>query len=127
MYKITGKLQKIGAVQNVSDKFQKREFVIVTDEKYPQSIQLEFTQNNVVMLDNFQLGQNVEVTFSLRGREWKSDSGTKYFNTLNAFGIKDVSAPVQKSDKHWSGLNGEMAQDHVDQGFNSMLEDDLPF
>jgi len=97
MYKVTGKLAKIGSVQNVSNKFQKREFVIVTDDKYPQSIQLEFTQNNVVMLDNFQLGQNVEVTFSLRGREWKSDSGTKYFNTLNAFEIKDIVAPIHQN------------------------------
>jgi len=36
------------------------------------------------------------------------------------------SKPVEK--KHWSGLNGEMAQDSLDQGLDQMIEDDgFPF
>jgi hypothetical protein len=36
------------------------------------------------------------------------------------------SEPVEK--KHWSGLNGDIAQDMLDQGLNQMLDnDDYPF
>ena len=41
-------------------------------------------------------GQEVEVSFNLRGREWKSPQGdVKYFNTLNAFKLDTIgAAPV---------------------------------
>jgi len=35
---IKGTVKMIGQTVQVSDKFSKRELVIVTDEKYPQSI-----------------------------------------------------------------------------------------
>jgi hypothetical protein len=82
----------------VSDKFSKREFVVTdgSEEKFPQDIMFELTQDKTTLLDSIMEGQEVEVSFNLRGREWRSPSGDiKYFNTLNAFKVDTVgAAPV---------------------------------
>jgi hypothetical protein len=141
MYKVSGTLKKISQTQIVSEKFKKREFVLRTNEKFPQDIQFELTQDNCVKLDGLALFHDeIEVSFNLRGREWVNPSGeAKYFNSLQAWNIAKVSDSAENSEpfqnrfqtekkeaKHWSGLNGEMAQDHVDQNMFGM-DDDMPF
>lgn len=40
-------------------------------------------------------GQDVEVSFALRGREWTNDNGdVRVFNTLNGFRVEAGSAPI---------------------------------
>jgi hypothetical protein len=89
-FKMKGVIKVIKPTQHVSDKFSKREFVVTdsTDDKYPQDIMFELTQDKTSLLDSIMEGQDVLVSFNLRGREWKSPQGeVKYFNTLNAFKI----------------------------------------
>ena len=97
-FKMKGVIKVIRPTQHVSDKFSKREFVVTdsSDDKYPQDIMFELTQDKTTLLDNVMEGQEVEVSFNLRGREWKSPQGdVKYFNTLNAFKLDTIgAAPV---------------------------------
>ena len=97
-FKMKGVIKVIRQTQQVSDKFSKREFVVtdISDDKYPQDIMFELTQDKTGLLDSVMEGQEVEVSFNLRGREWRSPSGDiKYFNTLNAFKVDTVgAAPV---------------------------------
>jgi hypothetical protein len=96
-FKMKGVVKMIRQTQQVSDKFSKREFVVtdVSEEKYPQDIMFELTQDKTTLLDNVMEGQEVEVSFNLRGRKWNSPEGeTKYFNTLNAFKIESIGVPV---------------------------------
>jgi hypothetical protein len=97
-FKMKGVVKVIRPTQQVSDKFSKREFVVTdgSDDKYPQDIMFELTQDKTSLLDSVMEGQEVEVSFNLRGREWKSPQGdVKYFNTLNAFKIDTAgAAPV---------------------------------
>jgi hypothetical protein len=97
-FKMKGVIKVIRQTQQVSDKFSKREFVVTdgSEEKYPQDIMFELTQDKTTLLDSIMEGQEVEVSFNLRGREWRSPSGDiKYFNTLNAFKVDTVgAAPV---------------------------------
>lgn len=76
--------------QRVSDRFQKREFVITTEANtpYPQQIQFQVTQDKCSLLDQYQEGQEIKVQFNLRGREWNGPQGLKYFNTLDAWRIE---------------------------------------
>jgi hypothetical protein len=57
----------------------------------------QLTQDKCSLLDAFMEGQQVEVSFNLKGREWTSPQGeVKYFNTLEAFRVEQslgVSAP----------------------------------
>jgi hypothetical protein len=102
-FKLNGVIKMIKPTQQVSEKFSKREFVVtdMSEAQYPQDIQMEFTQDKVALLDTFMEGQEVEVSFNLKGREWVSPTGdVKYFNTLQAFRIErngSAPAPVVKS------------------------------
>lgn len=85
----TGKIVRIGQTQQVSEKFKKLEFV-VTDgsESYSQNIQFELHQDRCDLIDKFKEGDEVNVKFNLRGKDWQNPQGQiKTFNTLQAWAI----------------------------------------
>lgn len=89
--KLTGPILLIEDTQQISDKFQKREFVVTDNEnpQYPQPIKFEATQDKCSMLDGYKKGQVVTVFYNLRGREWTNKQGvTSYFNTVQAWKIE---------------------------------------
>ncbi|MCC6448820.1 MAG: DUF3127 domain-containing protein, partial [Chitinophagaceae bacterium] len=93
-FDMIGKLKVKNEIQKVSEKFEKREFVITIDEdsEYPQYITLQLTQSKCSLLDNFQIGDTLKVFFNLRGREWTGNDGvTKHFNSLEAWKIENQS------------------------------------
>lgn len=89
--KVTGTVHKVFETQVISDSFKKREFVVETDDKYPQLVKFELTQDNCSKADSLKVGQALEVGFNLRGREWINKEGeAKYFNTLQAWRISTL-------------------------------------
>jgi hypothetical protein len=98
---LTGTIKRISETQNVTDKFSKREFVVmVQDGTHQQYIQLEMHQDNCSKLDGLTEGQDVACEINLRGREWTSPTGeVKYFNTLVCWKIEAVGGvPKQESN-----------------------------
>ena len=94
--KIIGKIADIKESQQVSDSFKKRTFVVeyIENPQYPyaEHISFELIQDRCELLDTFQVGQEVEVSFNLKGRKWLSPEGdTKYFNSLQAWRIESSS------------------------------------
>lgn len=91
MFKIQGTIKVINPTQVISDRFSKREFVIETQDTYPQQVIFQTTQDKCSLLDQVQVGEFVDVSFNLRGREWTSPQGeVKYFNTIEAWRIEKV-------------------------------------
>lgn len=89
---VSGTLEVILPKQQFGDKFVKRAFVIETDEKYPQTIQLELHGSTIDLIENYTTGQKLECEINLRGRAWVSPQGeTKYFNTIVCWKIKSIS------------------------------------
>jgi hypothetical protein len=87
--KVTGKVHFIGQTKVVSDKYKNRDLVLMTDDKYPQTIPFQLSQDKVSLADNLKIGDVVEVGINLRGREWKSPTGeVKYFATLEIWSIQ---------------------------------------
>lgn len=83
-YDLTGKIKLIQEAKTFDSGFTKREMVvIVEDGKYPQEINIEFVQDKVSLLDNLQEGQEITVTFDIRGREYNG----RYFNNLQGWKI----------------------------------------
>lgn len=116
-YDLTGKIKLIQDVKKFDSGFTKREMVvIVEDGKYPQEINLEFVQDKVALLDNLQPGQEVTVTFDIRGREYNG----RYFNNLQ--GWKIVTAEDQASFTAQEAP--PIAQD---DGPPALGDDDIPF
>ena len=83
-YDLTGKIKIIQEAKTFDSGFTKREMVvIVEDGKYPQEINIEFVQDKISLLDDLQIGQEVTVTFDIRGREYNG----RYFNNLQGWKI----------------------------------------
>ena len=87
---IQGRVKQIFPSQVIGQNgFEKRDLVITTEEQYPQTIIIQFTQQRCDLLDSLQVGQNVKVYINIRGREWTNPQGeTKYFNTIEGWKIE---------------------------------------
>lgn len=85
-YTFTGQVVHIGPVQEFgSNGFYKRTLVISDEaDKYPQEIPFDCAKKSADDAGNLELGQQVTVSFDLRGRHWKDD---KWFPSLNAWKI----------------------------------------
>jgi hypothetical protein len=69
--------------------FTKREFVVTTpDDRFPQDIKLECVKDKCALLDRVSVGQNVKVTFDLRGNEYNG----RYFVNLTAWRVEPAEA-----------------------------------
>ena len=89
---LQGTVKKIGEVQTFSSGFQKRELVLLTQEQYPQPINIEFLQDKINLLDTVSEGENVKIGINIRGREWTSPQGeVKYFNSITGWRIEKVT------------------------------------
>jgi single-strand DNA-binding protein len=83
-YELSGKIKLIQDPKTFDSGFTKREMVvIVEDGRYPQEINLEFVQDKVALLDDLQPGQEVTVSFDIRGREYNG----RYFNNLQGWKV----------------------------------------
>ena len=103
---IQGRIKQIFPSQMIGENgFEKRDLVIVTEENYPQTIIIQFTQQRCDLLNNLKVGQNVKVYINIRGREWTNPQGeTKYFNTIEGWKIEVIQTtnvanqqPVQQA------------------------------
>ena len=123
MFKLQGTIKVIKDTQQVSDKFSKREMIVTTpDDKYPQDIMLELQQDQTSLLDAFMEGQEVEVSFDIRGREWTSPTGDiKYFNTLKAFRVEAIGAAPTKPKPV------KVVAEVFTEATTEAEDDDLPF
>ena len=91
---IEGKLHAKFETQQVSDSFKKRDFVMEISENplYPQYVTFQLVQDRCDNIDKFKVGDKIEIVFNLRGREYEKDGVKKYFNTLEAWMIKEAAA-----------------------------------
>ena len=92
---LKGKVHEIGALQQVSETFKKRDLIIEYAENptYPEFIRFEALQDKTALLDTFKAGDEVEVFFNLRGRPWTDKTGkTSYFNSLVIWRINAIAA-----------------------------------
>ena len=128
---IKGKIKKISETTEISDRFRKREFIIEysNNPEYPQFIQFEMVQDRCEFLDQFKEGQQVEIFFDLRGREWTSPQGEiKYFNTLQAWKIVTDEVKEETYSKIKNSEDNDKLDDQEKPGWlDDENMDDLPF
>lgn len=112
---ITGKIKQIGETQTFgANGFRKREFVIITEDKYPQHIPLECVQDKVDLLNNLKVGQVVTAAVNVQGREWTNPQGeVKHFLSLQAWSINiadggSVPSPFEKTDSTNDGSTDDL-------------------
>jgi hypothetical protein len=120
---IKGKVHEIGALQQVSETFKKRDLIIEYAENptYPEYIRFEALQDKTALFDVLKQGDEVEVSFNLRGRPWTNKEGvTSYFNSLVVWRL------TQLTNTAGSAATPAFAPP-VDLNAPAGEEDDLPF
>ncbi|MCD8482406.1 MAG: DUF3127 domain-containing protein [Verrucomicrobia bacterium] len=71
-------------LQTFPSGFTKREFVVTTDERFPQDIKLDLLKEKTDLVNGYKVGDAVTVQFDLRGREYNG----RYYNDLTAWKIE---------------------------------------
>jgi hypothetical protein len=90
---LKGKIKVINPTETFGSGFTKREFVITTNEQYPQDVKFEVVKDKCSNLDAYRVGQELTVHFNCRGNEYQG----KYYVSLQAWKIeagKQASAPT---------------------------------
>lgn len=93
-FQVAGKLHKVFETEQKTEKFRAREFVIeVVDGNYPQMIKFQLTQDKCEMIDDYNDGDEINVHFNLRGREWND----RFFTNLDAWRVESADASAGSS------------------------------
>ena len=83
-FELTGTIKHLLDLQEFASGFTKREFVIeVPDGNYPQMVKFETVKDRTKLLDDLSVGDEVQVTFDIRGNEYKE----RFYVNLNAWKI----------------------------------------
>ena len=94
-FEISGRVIDIAPVNQVSDKFRKREFVIEKKEAggaglFIDYIKFQLIQDKCDLINESFLNAEVKVTFNLRGNKWEREGKVSYFTNLDAWKIERI-------------------------------------
>jgi hypothetical protein len=101
MSQIQGNLKVKGETKEFgSNGFTKREIVVTVQDKYPQHILIELIKDKCSIIDQYNIEDEIEVSYNLLGREWVSPKGeAKYFNSLQGWKIEGVTQAKQDDNQ----------------------------
>lgn len=87
---VTGTIEYIGQPVQKSPTFTTCELWLTTDEQYPQTLNIQFVNDKINLLNNFQIGQTVSIGINLRGNKFQDQqTGVwKCFNTVQGWKIE---------------------------------------
>jgi len=87
---ITVIIKRVEDIKEVGEKkFRTRSLIVTTEEQYPQTLAIQFTQDRVNAMDIFAPGDKVKIAINLKGREWTSPSGeVVVMNTIEGWRIE---------------------------------------
>ena len=99
-FEINGKVIDISPVNQVSDKFKKREFVIEKKETggaavFIDYIKFQLIQDKCDLINDSYLNEDVKIWFNLKGNKWERDGKINYFTNLDAWKIEKISAQAK--------------------------------
>ena len=121
--KLIGKVKLILDLQSWDSGFTKREFVITTNEQYPQDVKLECIKDKTSLLDGLSEGDDVEVSFNVRGNEYNG----KYYVNLQAWrltnsgGAESINEPPP-SEPDFEPVGDDKVRLRLDQvEFNALV------
>lgn len=120
-FEIEGKVYKIGDIQTLKNDFTKRDFVVETQEQYPQKVNFELVKDKTALADRFAIGQQVKVSFNVRGSEWNG----RFFVNLSAWKVEAVAEGAGNGGQTPPPPAPSVPGEPFDPG--DAAEDDLPF
>ena len=91
MFNVKGKILLVSDVTERGEKkFKTADFILETEEKYPQKIKFELLGDNTKLTTDLQNAISGEVFFNVKGKEWNG----KYYNSLECYKFVADSLPT---------------------------------
>lgn len=88
-FKIIGTIKQIGEMQTFDSGFCKREFVITTEDQYPQEVKFEAIKEKATDFEKHrEVGERVMVKFNIRGNEYNG----RHFVNLQMWDCKNMQS-----------------------------------
>lgn len=120
---VTGKLIEKYDTQQVSDKFKKREFVLELEEVingniYTNYAKIQLVQNKCDILNPYNLGDKVKVSFNIKGNKWTRDNKVNYITNLDAWRIEAATGDGSNS----GGGNQAQAYNNSNNNYNNQQQ-----
>ena len=119
--KLTHLLERRSGVSANGTNWTSQDFVIEIPGQYPQSAVFN-VYGDRVQLDQYQIGENIKVSFDIRGREYQG----KWYNTLNAWKIERIGATAPAANQG-AAPTGQTAPAGPAEQPQAEAEGDLPF
>jgi len=102
---IKGELFEKLDVQQITDTFKKRVFVLHVpstngDSRYDDYVPFELKQDKVTLIDSAKIGDELQIKFNLKGNKYEKDGVCRYFGSNEAWKIEvlEKSALPQSFD-----------------------------
>ena len=138
---VTGKLLVKYDTQQVSERFKKREFVMELAEEingntYTNYAKMQLVQNKCEIIDRFNEGDQIKVSFNIKGNRWEKDGRVNFITNLDAWRVEAASTGAGAPAGNYNAApapsyNNAPAPNNGGGGnyFNPSPEnvDDLPF
>lgn len=109
----------------INEKFKKREFVVEVENErnsdWNDFIKTQVTQDRCSLLDNLSLGDQVKVSYNIRGRKYEKDGETRYFVSIETWRIEKTNNDSVENSNNNSG--SELGSADI----NSDDDEDIPF
>ena len=121
-YEIVGKLIAKFDINQRTETFKVREFVIEKSEDISgrlitNYVKFQCVQDKTAMPDSFNIGDEVKVSFNLKGTRWEKEGKVNYFTNLDAWRMESVKL----------GQENNVAEVNYNDIPPSDTVDDLPF
>lgn len=121
-YEIVGKLIAKFDINQRTETFKVREFVIEKSEDISgrlitNYIKFQCVQDKTAMPDRFNIGDEIKVSFNLKGTRWEKEGKVNYFTNLDAWRMESVKL----------GQENGVAEVNYNDIPPSDTVDDLPF
>jgi len=91
---LTGTIKSVGDLEQIKT-LKKKTLLLDTGGKYPQTVPVEFLNDNIDKLNNCKVGDSVNVGINLNSREYKG----KYYINLTGWKIQTTAAEVASADQ----------------------------
>ena len=132
-FEIKGKIKILFDRQDFPSGFFKRDFVITSNDQYPQDIKFGALKERVEQLEGLTVDDDVTVKFDVRGREYNGN----YYVDLNAWRIERGTSNQAAQADVQSGQSSQAQAPNVSSAplpevaavelNSSDSDDDLPF
>ena len=131
-FEITGKVYEIFPTEQKSERFKKREFILEKSESsgdrtFTDYVKFQATNDKCDLLDRVKVGEEVKVTFNMKGNRWEGRDGqVSYFTNLDAWRVEAASVN-QGGDNSGGGYSSEPSTTDIPPESDDDYVDDLPF